>query len=313
MISRMLSRAVASFAVIFGAVTLIFAILNWLPGDPATLIAGEAASPETIAHLRAQLDLERPLAERYVHYIAGLAHGDLGRSYITREPVASRLAAQLPATATLALSAAAVALVLGLSLGVLAARYNGRWPDQLIQLVSLTFVSVPPFWIGLLAILLFSVRLGWLPVLGTGGIESLVMPVGSLGLLLSVSLQRVVRSSIIEELREPYVTALRAKGLRTPRIFYVHVLRNALIAAITLLGVLIGELLSGAVVIETLFARQGIARVAVEAIGQKDLPVVQGVIILASATYVGLNLLIDLSYQLIDPRLAAHGGYGAAR
>jgi peptide/nickel transport system permease protein len=307
MIRAVATRFFASAGVVFGAVSLIFAILNWLPGDPAMLIAGESASPETVEQIRKQLAIDRPLWEQYTSYLWNLAHGDLGRSYVTREPVLDRLVSQLPATATLTLSAAAIAVLLGTTLGVLSARYHGRWLDQVLQLISLTLVSVPPFWLGLLAILLFSVRLGWLPILGTGGFGASVMPAGCLGLLLSVHLLRMVRSSVIEELREPYVTALRARGLAEGRVFYRHVLRNALIAAVTLLSVLIGELLSGTVVIETLFARQGLGRIAVEAIGQKDLPVVQGAILLTSIGYVTINLLVDLSYTWIDPRIGEQG------
>jgi ABC-type dipeptide/oligopeptide/nickel transport system permease component len=302
---RVLTRLFASAGVVFGAVTLIFLVLNWLPGDPAELIAGESANQETINHIRAQLQTDRPLWQQYRDYLFGVAHGDLGRSYVTHEPVLDRLSAHLPATLSLTLSAAVVALVVGLGLGVLAARHHGRPLDQLIQLVSLSLASVPPFWLGLLAILLFSVRLGWLPILGNGGFAASVLPVMSLGLVVSVHLQRMVRSSILEELNEPYVTALLAKGLGESRVFYVHVLRNALIASITLLGVLVGELLSGTVVTETLFARQGLGRVAVEAIGQKDLPVVQGAILLVSLMYVGVNLLVDLSYAWIDPRVSS--------
>jgi ABC-type dipeptide/oligopeptide/nickel transport system permease component len=307
MIRAVATRFFASAGVVFGAVSLIFAILNWLPGDPAVLIAGESASPETVEQVRKQLAIDRPLWEQYTSYLWNLAHGDLGRSYVTREPVLDRLVSQLPATATLTLSAAAIAVLLGTALGVLSARYHGRWLDQVLQLASLTLVSVPAFWLGLLAILLFSVRLGWLPILGTGGFAASVMPAGCLGLLLSVHLLRMVRSSVIEELREPYVTALRARGLSEGSVFYRHVLRNALIAAVTLLSVLIGELLSGTVVIETLFARQGLGRIAVEAIGQKDLPVVQGAILLTSIGYVTINLLVDLSYTWIDPRIGEQG------
>jgi len=311
MMRRVLGRLAASVGVVFGAVTLIFLILNWLPGDPAALIAGDAASPETVEQIRAQLNLDRPLWDQYRDCLIGITRGDLGRSYVTREPVATRLLAQFPATLSLTLSAGLIALVLGVTLGVLSARFHGRWPDQLIQLSALSVVSVPPFWLGLLAILCFSVYLGWLPVLGDGGFRADILPSTCLGLVVSVHFMRMVRSNVLDQLHEPYVTALRAKGLGQARVFYVHVLRNALIAAVTLLGVVIGELLSGAVVIETLFARQGLGRVAVEAISQKDLPVVQGAILLASITYVVVNLLVDVSYVWIDPRLRTDSLRGA--
>jgi ABC-type dipeptide/oligopeptide/nickel transport system permease component len=302
MTSRIVQRLLASFAVVFGALTLIFLILNWLPGDPAALVAGDGASAATIEQVRAQLGVSRPLATQYRDYLVGLLHGDLGKSYVTREPVLKRLAGQFPSTASLTLGASVVAVVLGVGLGVLSGMYRGRWLDDAIQGVALSIASIPPFWLGILMMLLFSVRLRWLPIIGNGGVLAAILPVSCLGLVASVPLLRVVRDGIVGGIQEPYVTTLRAKGLGERRVFYVHVLRNVLLAAITLLSVLVGELLSGAVIIETLFARQGIGRITVEAIGQKDLPVVQGAILLASVTYVAVNLLVDVSYALIDPR-----------
>ena len=295
-------RFLVSLGVIFGATTLVFVVLNWLPADPATLIAGESASTETVEQLRVKLGTNRPLSEQYRSYLVGVLHGDLGTSYITREPVARRLAAQLPATLILTFSACSLAIVFGIALGVLSVLYRGRLLDRVIQAASLALVSMPQFWFGMLLILVFSVKLGWLPVIGDGGFLPIVLPVATAGLWLSVPLQRMVRDGMLEGLHESYVTTLRAKGLGEKRIFYVHVLRNALTSTVTLLGVLIGESLSNAVIIETLFARQGIGRMTVEAIGQKDIPVVQGAILVSSVTYVLVNLLVDLSYTLIDPR-----------
>jgi len=302
MLRRIVERVLVSLGVIFGAVTLIFLVLNWLPGDAATLIAGEDASPDTVHHLRVKLGTDRPLSDQYRSYLKGVIHGDLGTSYVTREPVVRRLAAQLPSTLMLTFSACTVAILLGVALGVLSVLYRGRWPDQAIQSLSLFVHSMPSFWLGMLMILLFSVRLGWLPVIGNGGLLPLVLPVATLGIWLSVPLQRMVRDGMLDGLHEPYVTTLRAKGLGERRIFYVHVLRNAVTSTITLLGVMVGESLSNAVIIETLFARQGIGRTTVEAIGQKDVPVVQGAILISSVAYVVVNLLVDLSYTLIDPR-----------
>jgi ABC-type dipeptide/oligopeptide/nickel transport system permease component len=300
--TRIVERLLSSLGVIFGAVTLVFLILNWLPGDPAELIAGEDASAETVARVRAQLGTDRPLGRQYLDYLGGLLQGDLGRSYVSREPVVKRLAAQFPATATLTLAGCLVAVVVGISLGVLSARHAGRWLDQSIQAIALWLHSMPGFWLGILMILLFSVTLGWLPVIGNSP-AAMVLPVAALGLVVSVPVMRMVRDGMLEGLHEPYVTTLRAKGLGERRIFYVHVLRNALIPTVTLLGLVVGELLSGAVIIETLFARQGIGRITVEAITQKDIPVVQGAILIASVAFVVVNLLVDLSYTLIDPRV----------
>jgi ABC-type dipeptide/oligopeptide/nickel transport system permease component len=297
-----LHRIGASIGVIFGAVTLVFLILHWLPGDPAQLVAGSEASDETVARVRAQLGTGQPLGIQYVHYLAGLAHGDLGESYVTHERVLDKLAAQLPATATLTLAACVLAVVLGVSFGVLAARRAGGWVDQAIQWGALALHAMPGFWLGILLILVFSVSLRWLPVIGDSPL-ALILPVISLGLVVAVPIMRVVRDGMLDGLHEPYVTTLRAKGLSEGRIFYVHVLRNTLIPAVTLLGVSLGELISSAVVIETLYARQGIGRAVVDALTQKDIPVVQGVILLAAVAFVIINLLVDLSYTLIDPRV----------
>ncbi len=302
MIRRIASRVAASMAVVFGAVTLIFLVLNWLPGDPAALIAGEGASAATIAELRTQFGTDRPLVLQYRDYLAGLLHGDLGRSYATHEPVLQRLLAQFSSTVWLTLGGTAVAVLLGVSLGVVAAMYRDAWLDRAIQTFALVIASIPPFWLGLLLILVFSVKLRWLPVVGDGTTLAAVLPVACLGVVASVPLLRMVKSGVVEGLHEPYVITLRAKGLGMTRTLFLHVLRNALMATVTLISVLVGELLSGAVVIETLFARQGIGRITVEAIGQKDLPVVQGAILLASIAYVVTNLVVDLSYAVIDPR-----------
>jgi ABC-type dipeptide/oligopeptide/nickel transport system permease component len=310
MTRRIFQRVLGSIGVVFGAVSLIFLVLNWLPGDLATLVAGGDASAETIAHVRAKLGVEQSLAHRYCKYMAGLAHGDLGRSYTTEEPVAERLRAQLPATLQLTLAASFLAVALGVGLGVLSALHQGSWLDQAIQAGSAFLVSMPSFWLGILLILLFSVRLRWLPVLGDGGLAASVLPVSCLGLVVSVPLLRLVRDSMLEGLNEPYVMTLRAKGLGERRIFFVHVLRNALTSTVTLLGVLMGELLSGAVIVETLFARQGLGRTAVEAISRKDIPLVQGAILVLSLAYVVVNLLVDVAYALIDPRARVSAAKG---
>jgi ABC-type dipeptide/oligopeptide/nickel transport system permease component len=304
-IARVIQRLLASLLVVFGAVTAVFLILNWLPGNAAESIAGEEASEQTIVALSARLGTDRGLWEQYHRYLAGLVHGDLGRSYVTGEPVLRHVASQWPATLQLTLVSSLVAVTLGTGLGVLSARFAGRWFDQLIQATVLLFASMPTFWLGILLMLVFSVQLGWLPVIGNGSVAQAILPVACLGLIGSAPLARLMREGMVDGLNDPYVTTLRAKGLLPARVFYVHVLRNALIPVITYLGVLVGELLSNAVVVETLFARQGIGRLTVEAIGQKDLPVVQGSILFIAVSFVLINLLVDLSYTVIDPRVRA--------
>jgi ABC-type dipeptide/oligopeptide/nickel transport system permease component len=300
-----LGRLAWSIGVVFGAVTLLFLILNWLPGDPATLLVGEEASAQTIERVRVQLGLGRPIGEQYVDYMGGLLHGDLGTSYITREPVLERLLSQFPATLSLTLAASLVAVMLGVGLGVVAALHHGRWPDQMIVAAASTLISLPSFWLGILAILVFSVWLGWLPILDDGTFWPSVLPIGCLGSLASVPLLRMVREGLVDTLREPFVMTLRAKGLGERRLFFVHALRNAIIPTVSLLSVLVGDLLSGAVIVETLFARQGVGRLTVEAIGAKDMPMVQGAILFASVGYVLVNLLVDVAIVTIDPRIRA--------
>jgi peptide/nickel transport system permease protein len=196
-----------------------------------------------------------------------------------------------------------VAIISGVLLGVISAVNRGRWIDHVIQSMTLFFTSMPSFWLGIILILIFSVTLQWLPAIGNGSFAQLILPAACLGFVASGSLTRMVRNSMLDVLGEQFVTTLRAKGLLEPSVLYRHVLRNALIPAITLLGILVGELLSGSVVVETLFARQGVGRTLVEAIGVKDIPVVQGAILFASIFFVMINTLVDISYTWIDPRI----------
>lgn len=299
----LLRRLGGAALVVFGTITLVFLILYWLPGDPAVLIAGDDATEETIARIRAHLGTDRPIWDQYLSYLAGLPRGELGTSFTTREPVFNRLWAQFPATLSLTIGAVAIAVVSGVGLGILAAVNRGRVIDQAIQSVMLFLTSMPSFWLGILLILVFSVTLQWLPAIGNGSFAQLILPMSCLGLIAGGRLMRMVRDSVLDVLDEPFVTTLRGKGLLERQVLYRHVLRNALIPVVTLLGILVGELLSGAVVVETLFARQGIGRLLVEAIGVKDIPVVQGAVLFASVFFVLINLIVDLSYTMIDRRV----------
>jgi peptide/nickel transport system permease protein len=298
-----LRRVASGILVIFGTVTLVFLVLHWLPGDPAALVAGEEATAQTIDNIRVQLGTDRPLWRQYSDYLGGLAHGDLGVSFATRTPVLGTLVAQVPPTLSLALLACLVALAAGLLLGTISAVNRGRWIDRGIQWVMMAFTAMPSFWLGILLILLFSVTLRWLPAIGNGSWQQMVLPVACLGLISSGRLMRMVRSSVLDVLDEPFVTTLRGKGLREWQVLFVHVVRNALIPVVTLLGIVVGELLSGAVVVETLFARQGIGRMLVAAVGVKDIPVIQGTVLVASVFFVLINMLVDLSYGWIDRRV----------
>lgn len=298
-------RLLAACGVILGTITLVFFILYWLPGDPAALIAGDDASVAMVANIRAKLGTTAPLWHQYITYLFHLAHGDFGTSFTTNEPVWYRLAAQLPATLQLTFCASLVALTLGLTFGMLAAVNRDGWLDHFLQTLSMFFTSMPSFWMGLLLILIFSVGLRWLPAVGSGSFRQVILPALCLGLNVSAWLSGMVRNSVIEVLDEPFITTLRGKGLRERQILATHVLRNALIPLVTMFGLLAGELISSTVVVETIFARQGLGRLLVESVGVKDIPVVMGVTIFASGVFVLINLLVDLSYLWIDPRIKA--------
>lgn len=294
--------------VLWLAATLAFIALQLTPGDPAqALLAASGATPEQIAARRAQLGLDDPLPIRYLHYIAALARGDLGQSWLHGRPVGRMLWEQLPPTVELALAATAVGVALGLALGVLASLRRSTWLDTAATAVAVLGLSTPTYWSGLLAILLFSLRLGWLPATGEGGLRHLVLPALVLGVALSGSIARLTRARLVEVMEEPFVLAARARGLSSFRVLIVHVLRLALHSVLTVVALQFGFLLSGAVVTESVFSRRGLGKLAVEAIMWRDLPVVRGVVLFGAAAYVLVNLAVDVMQIWLDPRLRDNG------
>jgi ABC-type dipeptide/oligopeptide/nickel transport system permease component len=308
MFTYILRRLLAAVAVMWGAATAVFFALRLLPGDPVEAMLAEAGgTPEAMARVRAELGIDLPVPVQYLHFLSRVLQGDLGRSLFSGRPVVQTLLEQLPSTLELATAAMAIALLLGGTLGVLAAVWRGSWLDRGTMVLAVGGVSMPVFWSGLLAIWLFSVQLGWLPAAGQGGLRHLILPAAVLGLGGSGSLARLVRASLVEVLSRDYIRVARAKGLRGETVLFRHALRNALIPAITLIGLQFGFLLGGTVVTETVFSRQGLGRLLVEAIIWKDFPLVQGAILLTAGVYAVLNLVVDLSYLLLDPRLRGWG------
>jgi len=290
--------------VLWGVVTLTFFAIRLLPGDPATvLISQGGGSAEDIADLREQLGLDDPLPVQYVAFMGRLLQGDLGTSLVSHRPVTDAIGEQLPHTMALATSATVLSVALGISMGVMAATHQGSWVDQLCITLSVLGVSLPILLSGLLFILLFSLVLGWLPATGQGSWRHLVMPSLVLSLASTGTIARLVRTQMLEVLPADYVTVARAKGVTEQVILWRHALRNALIPVITLIGLQFGALLGGTVVTESLFSRRGLGRLVVDAISWKDYPLVQGVVILGAAIYVGVNFLVDVSYGLLDPRI----------
>lgn len=297
-------RLLSSFGVVVGSSVLVFCVLYVLPGDVVmNMVDPSSTTPEAIANLRRQLGVDRPFHEQFLSYFANVLQGDFGKSLLNSEPVLPKIILHFPATLALATAASAVSVVVGVVLGVLSAIHRNKAIDIVARIVGLFGISMPTFWSGILLILVFSVHFGWFPAMGSDGLDTLALPALTLGLLGAGFIVRMVRNSMLDVLGEPFITTLRSKGLPERAVMYRHALRNALIPAVTMLGLLVGEMLAGAVVIETVFSRQGIGRIISDAIMTKDLPVVQGVVLFTSILYVIVNTLVDISYAYIDPRV----------
>ncbi len=301
--SYLIQRVGGAVIVVIGVVCIVFLLIHLIPGDPVDVMLGEGATPADRESLRSSIGLDRPVAVQFAAYLEGLTRLDLGTSFHSQRPVADVLLERLPATALLAAVSLLVATVLALPLGMLAAvRRDTPW-DTGSMAFSMLGVSIPNFWLGPLLILVFSLWLGWFPVSGREGAGAVVLPALTLGTGLAAILSRMVRSSLLEVLGEDYIRTARAKGLPPYLILLRHGLRNALLPVITLLGLQLGALLAGAVVTETVFSWPGIGLLTIEAIQTRDYPVVQACVLLISLTYVLVNLLTDLAYAWVDPRI----------
>ena len=307
-----MARRVAAFvATLVFLSALVFVVVRVLPGDPATLILGVESNPETVARLRQALGLDRPLAVQYIDWLARAARGDLGTSIQYDVPVGRLILSRLPVTLPLALMAAAIMIAVALPLGVYAATRHRRAGDYAAMLVSQLGIAVPAFWSGLLLILLFSVRLGWFRSGGfdgwsagvVAGVKALLLPAIALGAFQAAVLVRATRSAVLDVLREDYVRTARAKGVAERRVVARHALRNAMIPIVTVMGIQLGQLIAGAIVLESVFALPGLGRLALVAIGARDLPVVQGVTLFVAASIVFINFAVDLAYAALDPRI----------
>jgi len=290
--------------VLWLAATLAFGAMQLSPGDPArALLAASGATDAEIAERRVQLGLDDPLLAQYARYLSDLARGDLGTSWLHSRSVGRMIVEQLLPTLELAIAAMGVGVLLGLTLGVLAALRRSTWLDTVATAVAVLGLSMPTYWSGILAILLFSLRLDWLPSAGEGDVRHLVLPALVLGFALSGSVARLVRARVVEVMAEPFVLAARARGLPSWRVLFVHVLRAALAPALTVVALQFGFLLGGTVVTESVFARRGLGKLAVEAIRWRDLPVVRGVVVFGALAYLLVNLAADLAQAWLDPRL----------
>lgn len=304
MLGYIAHRVVQLAPVVAGISVLTFLMLHLVPGDPVLLFAGDKPlTEERAAQIRHQLGLDRPLWVQYGEYAGRALRGDLGRGLRSQRPVLDSVLEALPSTAQLTLSALALAVVFGVTLGILAALAHGTWLDTVAMGFAVLGVSMPVFYSSLLMIFFFSFRLGWFPATGQGGLSRLVLPATALALVSSAVLARLVRSGMLEVLRQEYIVTARAKGLAGRSVVLRHALTNALIPTITMLGLQLGGLLGGAVITETIFSRPGIGRLAVDAILSRDFPLVQGTVLLAAVAYVLVNLFVDIAYAAVDPRI----------
>jgi ABC-type dipeptide/oligopeptide/nickel transport system permease component len=303
MIRYLVLRILYALPALWLIVTMVFLLAHIVPGDPVQQMLGEGARAEDLQQLRHTLGLDMPIGTQYRHYLAGIAHGDLGQSFRFQQPVMQVILSHYPATLELAFVALLVCAAVGIPAGLLAAENPGTLADHAVSAFTLLGLSVPNFALGPVLILIFSVILGWLPVSGRGGPSHLILPAITLGAGLAAILTRMVRISVIEQLSSDYVRTARAKGLSPAAVLFRHAFRNALIPILTILGLQFGTLLAGAIVTETIFSWPGIGRLAVQAIGARDYPLLQGCILLIAVTYVLVNLLTDAVYALVDPRV----------
>ena len=309
MIVYITNRLLQGLVVLAGVSFIVFALMHLTPGNPAEVMLSEfGASAEDLRRLREQLGIDRHWTLQYRDFLGGAVRGDLGRSLFTRRPVTEQIFSALPSTMALTSSAISIALVVGLPLGIVSALRHRTWIDSVSMVVSLLGVAMPVFWIAILLILVFSINLGWFPATGGVGAGSMILPAVALGLGAAGLIARLVRSSMLEVLRAEYIVTARSKGLREAPVIVGHALRNALIPLVTIIGLQIGNLLSGAVVVETVFARQGIGSMLIKGIIQKDFPLVQGLILFIAVVYIGINIVIDILYGVIDPRVRTGAG-----
>ncbi len=289
--------------VVLGVVTVVFLIVHLIPGDPVEIMLGEQARAVDREALRHEMGLDKPIHLQYVAFLKGLVRGDLGHSLHTKQPVLTSIARRLPATIELAAAAMAVALLLAIPLGLLAAYKKDSLVDQGSMLFALLGISMPNFWLGPLLIIVFSLKLGWFPVSGRGSLAHVVLPAITLGTAMAAILTRMTRASMLDVIQSDYITTARAKGVRESLVVLKHAFRNALIPVVTIVGLQIGGLLAGSIITETIFAWPGIGRLTIQAINARDYPLVQGCVLIIALGYVLVNFATDLLYGLIDPRI----------
>ena len=310
MLTYIIKRLFMVIPILLGAATIVFALMFIVPGDPARLLMGQHGDEQTLKTIRHELGLDKPVYIQYALFIGRLVRGDLGVSYRQKRPVAEIIRERFPATIKLAVASMLIAVIVGISAGVLAATFRNTVLDWLVMIISLSGISMPVFWLGMMMILVFASGLGWLPVGGygrSGDLRHLALPALSLAAVSVGYIARMMRSSMLEVIGKDYIRTARAKGLSSRVVILRHALRNAFIPVITIIGINFAALLGGAVATETVFAWPGLGRATVDAIRGRDLPVVEGCVMFLAFIFVIANLLVDLSYAWLDPRIRLDG------
>lgn len=299
-------RLLLTVPVLVGVSLLVFSMIRLVPGDPAVAIAGVQATPQFIEQVRTRYRLDEPIPVQYVYFVRDVLRGDLGRSIFSRRPVSVELSERFPRTIELTVAAMAIATLIGIAAGIVSATRRYSFFDNASMLVALVGVAAPVFWLALMLQLVFSVTLGWLPSTGRGTLMHLILPALTLGMASAGLIARITRSSMLEVLRQDYITTARAKGLSEKVVVYKHAFKNALIPVVTVMGLQFGILLGGAVLTETVFAWPGVGRLLVDSILARDYPVVQGTVLVLAFTFVMINLAVDIIYAFLDPRISYH-------
>ncbi len=300
----LLKRLLLLLPTLLGALTLVFFLIHLIPGDPIEVMLGETASAADKEGLRRELGLDQPIWTQYVGFLKGIVLGDLGRSLYEQDRVTDLIIMRFPATLQLTLAAMGTALLIAFPLGIIAAVKTHSWVDRLSLLFSLLGLSMPNFWLGPLLMIVFSIELGWLPVSGRGGLSHLILPSVTLGMAMAAILTRMIRSSLLDVIHEDFIQTARAKGLSEAKVWLKHALRNSLLSVITIAGLQFGALLAGSIITETIFTWPGIGRLTIQAIQTRDYPLVQGCILVIATSYIVVNLLTDILYKLVDPRIS---------
>ncbi|GED70776.1 peptide ABC transporter permease [Brevibacillus reuszeri] len=298
-----IQRLGTGLIVLIGISIFSFALIHLIPGDPIRIMLGENATAEQVQALREQLGLNRPLLVQYFHYAAGVLQGDLGTSFKTGRPVLTEILERFPATVKLAASGMLLAIIIGITMGIIAARFKDTFLDFSAMSLATLGVSIPSFWLGILLIMLFTVKLGWLPIAGGTGLKDIVLPAVTLGVLASTVISRLTRAGMVEVLSFDYIRTARAKGLGEGAVLFIHAFRNAMIPVVTIVGLQIASLLGGTVIIERVFDWPGLGSLAIGAIASRDFPLVQGIILFIGVIFVLINILVDILYSFIDPRI----------